>query len=581
MRHWNDLPLGIKLAAGFGLTLALMAGLSLRAVWGLHDLRARFVELIRLEDQLREIGRREAAHLDWSLELTRALVASAPTGGGTEVDARACRFGLWFYGEGRRALERTVPLAAPLAASLEAPHEAVHRASQAMRRESVETARTRFREEFLPEQERFRALLGRLEDLVHAQGASLEREVEARLDDHRRGVVLFAGAALACGLIMAVVIARGVVAPLGRLGRAAGLIARGELDGVAAEVALDLDRQDEIGGLNRSFSDMTRALQEAADRMRRVAEGDLTVDSTPRSGSDLMAQALADLLTLQRELAVRLREAVGALTSAMGDIAASSAHLSQSAEETAAAVSQTTAVVEQIKLAARTSSGQAAQMAQTARQAAEVARQGVRSTTDLRETMALVSRKMDLSAQDVVRLNEKTRRIGQVVSIVSALADRSAILAVNGSIEAAKTGDESHGFQVVADEIKTLAVESKQAAAQVRWLLQDIQKAAGSVAMAAEEGGKAVVGGLEQSTQAERSIVELADHAAEGARAAAHIAATSAEELQGLSQAVQAMDSVRLASARNMDSARQLAESVRGLEDISQTLDALIRRYVV
>lgn len=580
MRYWNDLSLRLKLAVGFGLILLLAMGLGLRGFWGLGDLGERFARMVRLQALVHDLHDRQAAHLDWTQEMHKGLAGASLADSKAEENPNACAFGQWFHGEGRRDLERLIPEAGPLLAAMEEPHAAVHRIYQQMRQQDANSARTTFREALLPNQERFRALLGRLKDLAQSKDANGEREVQARISDHRQVIALFAGAALLCGLAMGAVIARGVVRPIERVVRAAGRIAKGDLTAAGTEAALNLDRLDEIGALNRAFADMARALTDTAHKMRRVAEGDLTVDVTPRSQADLMTLALADMLALQRETTVRLQEAVDALSSAIEDISASSAQFSLSAEETAAAVSQTSVAVEQIKVTARVSSQRAAEVAQTARQASDVARDGVRSTRDLRETMGLVSGKMDLSAQNIVRLNEKTRRIGQVVGIVSALADRSAILAVNGSIEAAKAGEDNHGFQVVADEIKTLAVESKQAAAQVRWLLQDIQKATGSVALAAEEGGKAVVGGLEQSAQAERSIVELADHATEGAKAAAQIASASAEELLGLSQAVQAMENVRQASAQNMQSAHRLARSVQGLEEISRVLDALARRYV-
>jgi len=90
----------------------------------------------------------------------------------------------------------------------------------------------------------------------------------------------------------------------------------------------------------------------------------------------------------------------------------------------------------------------------------------------------------------------------------------------------AKAGEQGKGFAVVAQEMKSLAVQSKQATAQVRTILGDIQKATSAAVMAAEQGSKAVDAGMKQTTEAGESIRLLADSISEAAQAATQIAAS-------------------------------------------------------
>ena len=80
-----------------------------------------------------------------------------------------------------------------------------------------------------------------------------------------------------------------------------------------------------------------------------------------------------------------------------------------------------------------------------------------------------------------------------------------------GAIEAAKAGEEGKGFSVVAQEVKSLAEQSKAATTQVRGILSDIQKATSSAVLATEQGSKAVEVGVRQSGAAGESIGALSE----------------------------------------------------------------------
>src|SRR5438128_3440680 len=115
--------------------------------------------------------------------------------------------------------------------------------------------------------------------------------------------------------------------------------------------------------------------------------------------------------------------------------------------------------------------------------------------------MARSREQMNSIAQIMVRLSEQNQAIGQIIATVDDLAQQSNLLAVNASIEAAKAGEEGKGFSVVAQEVKSLAEQSRQATTQVRAILSDIQKATSAAVMATEQGGKVVEAGVAQSGQ--------------------------------------------------------------------------------
>jgi len=127
---------------------------------------------------------------------------------------------------------------------------------------------------------------------------------------------------------------------------------------------------------------------------------------------------------------------------------------------------------------------------------------------------------MESIAESIVRLSEQSQAIGEIIATVNDLAEQSNLLAVNAAIEATKVGEQGKGFVVVAQEIKSLATQSKEATAQVRTLLGDIQKATSAAVLATEQGNKAVEAGVKQTAEAGDSIRLLADSVNEAAQAA-------------------------------------------------------------
>jgi methyl-accepting chemotaxis protein len=184
-------------------------------------------------------------------------------------------------------------------------------------------------------------------------------------------------------------------------------------------------------------------------------------------------------------------------------------------------------------------------------------------------------------AASIVRLSEQNQAIGEIIATVSDLAEQSNLLAVNAAIEAAKAGEQGKGFAVVAQEVKSLAEQSKQAAAQIRAILNDIQSAMSTAVMATEQGSKAVEAGVKQSEEAGRAIRMLAESIAESGQAATQIAASSQQQLVGMDQVVGAMESIKQASAQNVAGTRQIETAAQNLHRLGQTLKQLVEHYKV
>jgi methyl-accepting chemotaxis protein len=343
----------------------------------------------------------------------------------------------------------------------------------------------------------------------------------------------------------------------------------------------DHRREDEVGRLARAVSDMVRSLQDLTNAAERIASGDLRGTVTPRSKEDMLGNAF---LSMSENLRGQIRivvEGAAVLGSASSQIVTSTAQLASSAAESATAVNETTTTVEEVRQTAHMASEKAQLVAGTAQRAAQISQQGRKSTEDMTGGIERIRQQMGAIAASMMRLSEQSHAIGQVIATVEDLAAQSNLLAVNAAMEAAKAGDAGKGFGVVAQEVKSLAEQSRQATNQVRTILADIQKAASAAVLATEEGGKAVEAGAGQTAVARDSIRTLYDSVSEAAQAATQIAASSQQQLVGVDQVGRAMGSILEASNQNVASAKQLESAARELDDLGQRLKQAADRYEV
>lgn len=382
-------------------------------------------------------------------------------------------------------------------------------------------------------------------------------------------------AALLLAALIVGLLTRITAAPLRGLAAVADRIAKGDLD---AEMPRSV-RRDEIGALSASFDRMGGSLREMAHVARRIAAQDLTVRVQPQSPQDQLGQAFATMVSNLRDATARLSENVNTLSASASEILAATTQVASGAAETGTAIAQTTTTVEEVKQTAQLASQKAKQVSDSAQKAAQVGTTGRDSVGATIDGMRHIQAQMESIADTVVRLSEHSQAIGEIIAAVNDLAEQSNLLAVNAAIEAARAGEHGKGFSVVAQEVRSLAEQSRQATAQVRGILHDIQKATTAAVLATEQGSKAVEAGMKRSTEAGDAITHLAGTVSEAAQAATQIAASSQQQMVGTDQVALAMQNIRQASMQNVSASKQAETAAHNLAQIGAALKDIVSRY--
>ncbi|MBC7171006.1 MAG: hypothetical protein H5U40_01180, partial [Polyangiaceae bacterium] len=147
------------------------------------------------------------------------------------------------------------------------------------------------------------------------------------------------------------------------------------------------------------------------------------------------------------------------------------------AQQQAAAVQEVTSTIAELRQTSQQALEKGESVIDVSERSVEESAQGSRAVEEAVGGMREIRVHVEAIAEKILLLSEQTQQIGEIIASVNEISEQSKLLALNAAIEAARAGEHGRGFSVVAAEIRSLADQSKQATAQVRKILSDIQTA--------------------------------------------------------------------------------------------------------
>ena len=395
-------------------------------------------------------------------------------------------------------------------------------------------------------------LLADLIPVMETSIARIEAAITAAHDstaddiDSYRTRLLGLGAAVVIIVALIIVLARSLTRRVRYLHAATVRFAAGDLDATAPVTGTD-----EVGALGASFNSMAGALRQT------MAE-----ERTARSKVETALSLIAD--------------AAGRLGSASAEVVAATAQQVTSIQQQTSAVAETVTSVDQIAATSEQSAERSAAVADAARRTEESTRIGQKAVAESVGAIESIRQKMDTLARSILVLAEKGQAIGEITAAINDIAERSHVLSLNAAIEASRAGEHGRGFGVVASEVKALADQCKQATAQVRQILGEVQSSTNSAVMQSEEGTKSAQGAARMVVLAGQSIEGLAAEVSSAARSASQTMASAGQQATGMAQIRQAMRSIQEATQQNLAATRQTERAALDLSELGNQLERIL-----
>ncbi len=331
---------------------------------------------------------------------------------------------------------------------------------------------------------------------------------------------------------------------------------------------IDIHRNDEIGALATTFNNMVAYLKEMAAVSMAVAEGDLTMEVTPRSKRDTlgnaflrMAHGLQEIVKATRDgasqvsagsnqvagaadesakVSVQASSAIEEVTSTMHEMSINVQNVVKNTQVQASSVAETSASIDQMVTSIERVADTAKVLLDIANRSREEVVLGIQTMEKTTDGLNRTNRAIQSSAEIINILGHRADDIGKIIEVIDDLAEQTNLLALNAAIEAARAGEHGLGFAVVADEVRKLAEKSTQSTKEIADLIQSIQREARQAVENMEHSTRIVEEGLSLGNDLGVALHKISDVVTEVYKFSQEIGAATNEQSAGSSQIAKA-----------------------------------------
>ncbi len=329
-----------------------------------------------------------------------------------------------------------------------------------------------------------------------------------------------------------------------------------------------------VDGFNKTMDNIINPLNEAGQVLSIYASGDLT----PRMVGDYkgdLAIYKDNINSLGESLSNVIREVLDAAQSTASSaiqISSTAETMAVSAEEQSKQADEVASAVEEMSRTITENAMNAGKTADVAEKNGNIANEGglvVERTVDKMRDIAKVVKQ---SADNMEKLGESSKQIGEIISVIDDIADQTNLLALNAAIEAARAGEQGRGFAVVADEVRKLAERTTEATKQIAIMIKGIQNETQLAVAAMNKGTNEVAEGISLADKAGASLKSVVDSSRLVQDMINQIAAASEEQS---STSEQIAKNVGTISHVTNDSARRIQDIAHSSDDLSKLTEQL------
>ncbi len=338
-----------------------------------------------------------------------------------------------------------------------------------------------------------------------------------------------------------------------------------------------------VEGLNATLDFIIEPVNEANEILSFLAQGDLTVKVSGdykgdhkklKESMNHLSDSLANVISRVRASVESVSSASIETSSTAEAMAAASQEQSSQADEVASAVEEMSRTITENAMAAGRTAEVAEKNGSIAKDGGDVVEQTINKMKDIASVV-------HQSAENIEKLGESSKKIGEIISVIDDIADQTNLLALNAAIEAARAGEQGRGFAVVADEVRKLAERTTEATKQIASMIKGIQAETEVAVKVMTHGNEEVKSGIELADRAGNALEQVVGSSQEVLDMINQIAAASEEQSstsEQISQNVMAISKVTADSARRVE---EIAGASEGIAKLSEELAGLMAAFKI
>jgi methyl-accepting chemotaxis protein len=367
----------------------------------------------------------------------------------------------------------------------------------------------------------------------------------------------------------------GFVASLdkGNLDARADVYTKDELGRLATSFNQTLDNTRSLMQSREEHDQMQRSIVKLLDQVAGVAEGDLTREAEVTSDiTGAIADSFNFMITELRRIISKVQDVTLAVSSSANETQATTEHLAMGSEKQAAQILDTSQAIDEMAASIQQVSEHSVMSATVAQQSLANAKQGAEAVQATIKGMSRIREQVQETAKRIKRLGESSQEIGEIVQLIDDIADRTSILALNASIQAAMAGEAGRGFAVVAEEVERLAERSSDATKRITNLVKTIQMGTGEAIAAMEESTHEVVEGSKLANQAGQALNEIESVSNRLADVIQSISLTAKQQARGSEVLAKSMGNISDITQHTAAGIKQSAVAVNNLASLADEL---------
>jgi methyl-accepting chemotaxis protein len=395
-----------------------------------------------------------------------------------------------------------------------------------------------------------------------------------------------------CIVLLAFFITKKMTVQVGHIIELFSHIGMGEFDARAEVVS-----QDELGVMTSSLNAMLdntmsliqsreerdniqKSIMELLQQISGFADGDLSRRAEVTAEvTGAIADSFNAMAVQLSEIVKDVRQAAAQVDTTSEGVSSATKELVEKAKTQSDGIATAIEAIESMAQSIRSIAESSKQSVSVSEQAKSNAVNGAQAVQDTNKAMGAIRNQMQETARSIKRLGESSQEIGGIIQIINDIADRTSILAINASIQAAMAGDAGRGFAVVAEEVQRLAEQSASSTKQIEKLISTIQGEINQAGTSMDQSIDRVVKGAKLADQAHDRLQKIESDSLQLATLINNI--TSEADLQARSSQniVRTMETVEQIVSQTSETTMQTDASMQQLTHTSHALLSSMERF--